>query len=382
MDVFINDIAAFLPNNPVSNDEMEAVLGMINNLPSRTRKIVLRNNKIRTRYYAIDPVSKKPTHTNAQLTAEAVRLLNPYNEFLLDDVQYLSCGTSSPDQIMPGHGLMVQGELGVGPCEVVTTAGICLSGVTALKNAYMNVAMGFSGNAIATGSEMSSSFTRSQIGQSIDPQKIDEINKKPVLSFEEDFLRWMLSDGAGAMFLSNNPRENGLSLKIEWIEILSYANEFRTCMYAGASSNNGRGTKGWMEFLSLHDAVNDGVFNIKQDVKLLNENIITVSVNRALKHVMEKYSLDPEKISWFLPHYSSNYFRKPLQERMNEIGFAVPDSLWFTNLEYKGNTGAASIYIILEELFHSNKIKKGDSILCFIPESGRFSVGYMLLTAC
>ena len=47
MDVFINDIAVFFPNKPVSNDEMEAVLGMINNIPSRTRKIVLRNNSIK-----------------------------------------------------------------------------------------------------------------------------------------------------------------------------------------------------------------------------------------------------------------------------------------------------------------------------------------------
>ena len=283
---------------------------------------------------------------------------------------------------MPGHGLMVQGELGIGPCEVVSTSGICLSGVTALKNAYMNIALGLSQNAVACGSEMSSSFTKSEIGQTIEQSKIDALDKKPVLSFEQDFLRWMLSDGAGAIYLSDKASEKGLSLKVEWIDILSYANEYNTCMFAGANADKETGRiKGWREYPSLHKAVDDGVFNIKQDVKLLNDNIVTVSVNKALKHVIEKYGLTPEKIDWFLPHYSSNYFRKPLYERMNEIGFKIPDERWFTNLEYKGNTGAASIYIILEELFHSGRIKKGDSILCFIPESGRFSIGYMLLTA-
>ena len=379
MDVFINDITAFLPNNPVSNDEMEAVLGIINNIPSRTRKIVLRNNSIKTRYYAIDPASGKTTHTNTKLTAEAVRLLNPYDGFSLDDIQYLCCGTSSPDLLMPGHGLMVQGELGIGPCEVISTSGICLSGITALKNAYMNVAMNLSRNAVSTGSEVSCLFLRAQMGQSVNPEKIDEISKRPVLAFEEDFLRWMLSDGAGAIFLSDNPCEKGLSLKIEWIEILSYANEYNTCMYAGAVSDE-ENLKGWKEFDSLHEAIDSGAFNVKQDVKLLNDNIITVSVDKAMKYVVEKYSLNPEKISWFLPHYSSGYFRKPLINRMNKIGFSIPEERWFTNLEYKGNTGAASIYIILEELFHSDRIRKGDTILCFIPESGRFSVGYMLLT--
>jgi len=65
---------------------------------------------------------------------------------------------------------------------------------------------------------------------------------------------------------------------------------------------------------------------------------------------------------------------------MDEKGFHIPYERWFTNLTTKGNTGSASIYIMLEELFHSDKLNKGDKILCFIPESGRFSICYMLLT--
>lgn len=41
---------------------------------------------------------------------------------------------------------------------------------------------------------------------------------------------------------------------------------------------------------------------------------------------------------------------------------------------------SASIYIILEELFHSGRLRQGDTLLCMIPASGRFSVAYMLLT--
>jgi 3-oxoacyl-[acyl-carrier-protein] synthase-3 len=66
---------------------------------------------------------------------------------------------------------------------------------------------------------------------------------------------------------------------------------------------------------------------------------------------------------------------------MKSIDFEIPPERWFTNLAYKGNTGAASIYIILEEFFKSDRIKRGDRILCFIPESGRFSMCYMMLTA-
>ena len=59
--------------------------------------------------------------------------------------------------------------------------------------------------------------------------------------------------------------------------------------------------------------------------------------------------------------------------------FEIPFEKWFTNLTKCGNTGSASIYIMLEELFHSDKLRKGEKILCYIPESGRFSTAFMLL---
>ena len=72
--VYINHTAAFFPNEPVSNDEMESYLGYINNKPSKSKKIVLRNNGITNRYYALTK-EHKSTHTNAQMTALAVREL-------------------------------------------------------------------------------------------------------------------------------------------------------------------------------------------------------------------------------------------------------------------------------------------------------------------
>ena len=63
---YITDIASFLPNAPVGNDEIENVLGMVAGKPSRSRKIVLRNNGIQTPHYAIDPATRRHPPTNAQ----------------------------------------------------------------------------------------------------------------------------------------------------------------------------------------------------------------------------------------------------------------------------------------------------------------------------
>ncbi len=377
MNAYITDIAAFLPNEPVNNQNIEKVLGMVNQTPSRTRAIILRNNKIRERHYAIEPDTGRITHTNAQLTAEAVRRLNPYAGFTPDQIECLACGTSSPDQIMPGHGLMVHGELASAPCEVASMSGICLSGISALKYAAMNVASGITGNAVATGSELASTFMRAELFDAVTPEKAAELEACPSISFDADFLRWMLSDGAGAAFVSATPSLDRPSLKIEWIEHLSFAGELETCMYSGAVKNDDGSVTGWR---NLSGAAGAEAILVKQDVKLLNREIITTIVNRTLTRVIAKHNISPGQISWFLPHYSSDYFRQSLHDRMVEIGFSVPFERWFTNLPTKGNTGSASIYIMLEEIFHSDRLKRGDTILCMIPESGRFSVAYVLMT--
>src|SRR5437016_14659025 len=117
-DVYITRIAKSLPNEPVSNDEMEGILGMINGEPSRARQLVLVQNGIDTRYY-VHNKRGEPTHNNAELTAEAVKGLTD-EEVTLNDVELLCCGTTTPDQLMPSHAAMVHGALNNRPMEIVS----------------------------------------------------------------------------------------------------------------------------------------------------------------------------------------------------------------------------------------------------------------------
>lgn len=380
MNVYINDITAFLPHEPVNNDQIEDVLGRINDIPSRTKRIMLRNNKIETRHYAIDRATGKLTHTNAQLAAEAVRKLNPYENFSLDDIECLSCGTTTPDLLFPGHALMVLGELGLPPCDAVTTSGICICGMTALKYAYMNVATNSTKNAVAVGSDLASSYSRATFFAA-DMVPDTDLEEKPIRAFDAEFLRWMLSDGAGSVFLSGEKNKDRISLKIDWIENISYAGQFETCMYAGGVKNEDGTMTGWRETESIDPVAEQYKFLIKQDTKLLAKEIVKTAMDKALASVVKKHRIKPEEIDWFLPHYSSGYFRDKFYNGMKDIDFEIPYERWFTNLTKKGNTGSASIYIIMEELFNSGKLKKGHKLLCFIPESGRFSHCYMMLTA-
>ncbi|MDG9926504.1 MULTISPECIES: beta-ketoacyl-ACP synthase III [unclassified Pseudomonas] len=375
--VFINRISAYLPFDPVDNEQMEERLGLVGGRPSRARRLVLKRNGIQNRHYVIDPASGEPAMNNAQISAAAIRgLAGP--GFELDALDCLVASTSSPDQTMPGHAVMVHGELGSPPGEVVTTAGICLCGMTALKYAWLSVASGESRNAVACGSEVASTLMQARNFDAEYERRAGELENHPEIAFEKDFLRWMLSDGAGAVWLQGQPNPSGLSLRIDWIDILSFADQMPPCMYAGAEMEEGALT-GWSRF-DADERSRRSVMAIKQDVKLLNDNIVRITVVEALKRILRKRELRAADIDHFLPHYSSEFFRERLAEGLAEADLPIPQERWFTNLTSKGNTGAASIFIILEELFNGGRLRRGERLLCYVPESGRFSSAFMHLT--
>ena len=159
-EVYIRKLSAVLPNAPVGNDQMEAVLGMVGGLPSRVRRTILRSNAITSRHYAVDPQTGRATHTNTELAAAAVSAL--FDEsFAAADMQCLSCGTSYPDQILPGHGVMVHGLVAnAPPCEVASLSGVCVAGMAAMKYAYQSIRSGEHRHAVAVASECASAVMR------------------------------------------------------------------------------------------------------------------------------------------------------------------------------------------------------------------------------
>ncbi len=131
-------------------------------------------------------------------------------------------------------------------------------------------------------------------------------------------------------------------------------------------------TKDWEE---------KSIFAIKQDVKLLDANIL-VKGAESFKSALEKHQVHSSEIDYFLPHVSSYYFVDGLGKEMELAGVPVPKEKWFMNLNKVGNIGAASIYVALDELINSGKLKKGDKIMLSVPESGRFSYTYAYITVC
>jgi len=374
--VYITKAAVFFPNEPVANDDMEHYLGMINGKPSLARRIVLGKNGIKNRYYALDR-DGNATHTNVQIAANAIR--NLLDERIgLNDIDLIACGTSSPEQLLPSHGVMVRGELGGDRnIEAASFSGSCCTGIQAMRYAYMSILTGSAKNAVCCGSERMSAWMTARYFEK-ETELFSQIEKRPMLAFEKEFLRWMLSDGGAALLLQNRPMENALSLRIDWIEITSYAHKLETCMCAGGEKREDGSFAGWSMFPET-EWLTKSLFSIKQDTRLLGENIVPIGVEYLLE-LAKKRNFKPDDIDWFLPHLSSQFFKEQIINALKEKDFYIPEDKWFVNLSKIGNIGSASPFAMVEELLYSGKLKKGEKLLLMIPESARFSYSYCWLT--
>lgn len=369
--VYITSIGKFLPGSPIGNDEIEDYLGRVNGKGSKLKRRILEQNQIRYRHYAIDK-EQKSRYTNAEMASLAIHDALERNAEALDDqVGFLAAATTQGDLLVPGFASMVHAQSRLPVMEIATHHGVCASGMHALKNAYLHVQSGEHGTAVACASEFPSrAFKHTRF----EAQAAYEDSPVP---FDTDFLRFMLSDGAGAAVLQSKPSTSGKSLRIEWIDNQSYANKYDVCMYAGLNKDNEQAAS-WLDYSSIHEAADDGAINLKQDIRLVNE-MPKVGVNRFFE-LVEEGRINPAAIDWMVCHYSSHFFRDEIFRLLQLGGMTIPEDKWFTNLYTKGNTGAASIYIMLEELLNEGQLAPGEQILCMVPESGRFQTSYMLLT--
>lgn len=369
MKAYITSLGKFLPGEPVDNNSIEQYLGAVNGKPSRVGQRVLKQNRIEQRHYAIDQ-QQKTLFSNAEMATRAARQAIERAGLELADIDFLAAATSQGDLPLPGFASMVHGELQCPPCEIASLHGVCASGMMALKSALLQVTGGGKHHAVVCASEFASRLFKST---RFEDQK--SVREKG-LPFDTEFLRWMLSDGAGAALLSDLPIRAGMCFEIEWIDLVSYANKFEPCMYVGPPVNGGS-ISSWLDYPDYRQAADCGAINLRQNLRMLDE-VVRHAVCGLLQTAKQR-SLDPATVDWLAVHYSSSVFRSQSHDLAAQAGFDIPLDRWFSNLSCTGNVGAASIFLLLEELLYSGKLEAGQRVLCLVPESGRFLFGYMLL---
>jgi 3-oxoacyl-[acyl-carrier-protein] synthase III len=370
MTAYIKSVGKFLPGDPIPNDEIDEYIGDLGAGSAKLRERVLESSGIATRHYALDK-EQESRYSAAGMAAAAARDALERAEIGVEELDLISAASSCPDLLAPGLASMVHGELGNGPCETVTSNGICCSGATALKNAYLHVLHDGKRNAIACATEFPSRFLKSSWLN----HSGDDRGKR--LSLDGAFLRYILSDGAGAALVGNTPGPD-VSFRIEWISQRSYAATGPPVMYCGVESPSA--DRAWGDYPSAQEAALEGAFAFRQDLRRLPD-VVRVCADEFVR-LVDDGRIEPEEIRFVAAHYSSEALKDAaLREMQTRDCALVPEERWRSNLSRVGNVGCAAIYLVLEELIGSGELRDGDRVLCFVPESGRYSISYMLLSA-
>ena len=368
--VYINGLGAYLPGSPVSNDDIESYIGKVFGKSSKYRTAALRQNRIVQRHYALEP-SGVWRADSASMAAAAIRDAIANSETLAGDIGYLATASTLGDGQEPGLASHVHAELGLGSIEIANFQSVCASSMMALKSAFLQLKCGEHSCAAVSGSEFASRYFRPGAYENVDTWR--EAGEIP---FEADFLRFTLSDGAGAALLETRPNARKKSLRILWIDIRSFAHRFDPCMTGGVVRDQD-GWRPWSSFESPIEAAKAGAFVLTQDFELMHR-MLPVWVSHYLD-LISRGMIVIDEIDHLCSHYSSHGLRRQIIDLLEQAGAMIDEDKWFTNLYTKGNTGSASIFVILEDLCRQDLLKTGDRILCHVPESGRSLNGFMML---
>ncbi len=356
-DSYITGTGAFLPGDPVDNDTIHRYLGRVLG-ERRVRDKILRANGIRTRHYALD-TAQNATHSVYELASRAVKACLA-GRGAAPAIDYLAAGSTHAPLLAPGIGSLVHDQLKKdalvdGPIEISSSAGICTSGAQALVHADRAIKSGDVTAAVAVGVEQSSVALKSKAFRPVHDVGAVVRDVRTSQWFMSVFLRFMLSDGAGAFLLEPRPRETGTSLRIDWSYSRSFANEAPLCMYLQSNP-----------------------IRLSQDVTILARHMEPLAL-RALEGALVDHKEALTDYTAILPHLSSYYFEPVVQRAIAALSPTRRVPYW-TNLQSAGNTGAASIFIMLDEYLRTKELRAGDRLLLFIPESGQFNFVILSLT--
>jgi 3-oxoacyl-[acyl-carrier-protein] synthase III len=355
MNCYITATGSFLPGDPIPNEAIPLFLGELDG-EAQIRSKILRMNGIKSRHYALDE-NQNPTHDLYDLAVCAAETCLASHD---GGIGYLSAGSTNAPLVGPGISSLIHHRLaGAGligdAVEINSNSGICTASSQALVNACRAVASGDHRSALCIGVEQPSAILKSSVIQPVDDRALYPDSITESKWFMSVFLRSMLSDGAGALLVQDRPLPGRVCYQINWTYSRSFAHETPLCM-----------------------KLESRTLLLSQDVSILTKHM-KPCISKLLNGALTKHGDDLSSYRVILPHLSSYFFKPYMMSVLKELCPERVVDHW-TNLQSAGNTGAASIYIILDEYTRQQSPADGEKILLFIPESGQFNFVLVSLT--
>jgi 3-oxoacyl-[acyl-carrier-protein] synthase-3 len=237
------------------------------------------------------------------------------------DVDIIICATTTPDQILPSTGCLIQAELGCDNAAAMDVFAACSGFIYGISMVESMIRTGQIRYALVIGAEVLTKY-------------VDYTDRTTCVIF---------GDGAGAAVLGPvNSGKGVLATKIR------SDGRYEESLYA-----RGGGTK----FGTSHETIDNRMhfFTMKGNeiFKLAVRSMADISLE-----MLKKAGRTIDEVAMIIPHQANQRITDAVAQRLG-----VPDEKVYSNIAQTGNTSSASIPIALDECLQSGKIKEGDLVL-------------------
>lgn len=309
---FISGSGSYLPGNVVAN---EYLAGRLTLEPER----IFKSSGIRSRRWASVETS------TSSLAIAALKQAIADAAITTPDIDYLLCGTMTPDRFVPGSAAAIQKGAGLAEIPCLDIRAACCNALYALQLATVLVTSGAARNVAICLAEIQSRY-------------LD-------LTPESATISMLFGDGASAMIVSGEPRRGGL----EVLDVLlatdgSYVDDLGVrCPGTAFDSSKTDG------------APADFFPRMNGQSVILQASRRMVAASRV---VLERNEVSADEVRWVVPHQANANLLAQVARGLNVTNAEV-----VSVLEDTGNTSSASMGLALDSLRRSQRIESGDYLL-------------------
>jgi len=274
------------------------------------------------------------TETTTDLAVSVANNLLAQAGWSASDIDFIIVATMSPDTMTPSVAAGVQGKIGASNAFAMDVGAACAGFIYALS--------------------VASAFlqTRHQKGLVIGSETLSRL-----VDWEDRRTAVLFGDGAAGVAISRSSDEVGLLA--QHLESFGHQGQYLT---AGQLPNNGP--------FGASPALYPYTFNM--DGRQVY-NFATVEVPKAITNALAKARISLEEVDYFICHQANARIIQSVAQKL-----AQPIEKFPMNMAEYGNTSAASIGILLDELNENGTIKNGQTIV-LAGFGGGLTVGAMVI---
>jgi 3-oxoacyl-[acyl-carrier-protein] synthase-3 len=330
----------YVPGRPVTNHDLARVM-------DTSDEWIVQRTGIRQRHFAPPGVGVADLGYEAAKRALEAARLSP------KDVDYIVFATMTPDYVFPGSGSLVGAKLGMHGVPALDIRQQCAAMIYGLQVVQGLIQSGQARTVLFIGADAHAGFMPWTTWDALDPDaNVSVSEEERRRATEHRSVAVLFGDGAGAMVFRATDRDAGVvGLKVH------SDGRFAKAIYIPGGSF--RDKPCWNAQM-----LEEMAYVPRMEGKELFKFAVT-QLPATARALCEQTSTKLERIDWFLAHQAN--------ERINEHirqGMGVPRAKMPMNIDRFGNTSAATLPILIDELMRTGRIERGQLSMMLALGSG------------